>query len=99
MNARNLKGTKISIATGEQRQDYKIHKRHLHLAKQDKNKDCFIKILNYKSMYKIYIEDLEEANDIEDVPVLKITGHPVLQLLPTTFLCKEDVLLLPAVRD
>lgn len=37
VNARNLKGTKISVAndlTIKQRQDYNILKRHLHLAKR-----------------------------------------------------------------
>lgn len=71
MNAKKLKGTKISVAndlTIKQRQDYTILKRHLHLAKLDKNKNCFIKKFRLHVGNKIYsVEDLEEANDTEKI--------------------------------
>lgn len=64
-NAKQLKGTNVSIAndlTIKQRQDYKILRNHLYLAKQDKNTNCFIKNNKLHVNNKIYsVEDLEQS--------------------------------------
>lgn len=68
-NARNLKGTRISIArdlTLKQRQEYNILRRHLNLARGNKEEDCYIKGNRLYVNGRIYKpEDLEDPEDIE----------------------------------
>ncbi|KAG5862574.1 hypothetical protein JTB14_026741 [Gonioctena quinquepunctata] len=62
-----LKGSNISIVndlTPTQRKQYKLLKKHLNLAKQDGNKQCFIKKNMNNDIYEISdLENLEKRPD------------------------------------
>ncbi|KAJ8962756.1 hypothetical protein NQ318_001154 [Aromia moschata] len=72
-NAKKLKGKKLSIAndlTQKQRIENKLLRKHLYLAKEDKNKNCYIK------NNKLYVngeaystEQLQIIENIDDDPV------------------------------
>lgn len=79
-NAKNLKGTNISIAndlTEKQRKQYQILRKHLNLARGNKEENCFIKGNKLHVNGKIYTpEDLEDWEDTEDTPFEKPQSAP-----------------------
>lgn len=70
-NAKKLKGTNISISndmTIKQREDYKILKKHLYLAREDKNTNCYIKNNKLHVNGIIYsVEDLEQSENVKEI--------------------------------
>lgn len=72
-SAKKLKGSNIFIGkdlTSKERQDNQILGKHLRLAKQDQNINCFIRNNRLHVDNKIYtVEDLEGTEEIEEISV------------------------------
>lgn len=80
-NSKKLKGTNITISndlTIKQREENKTLRKHLNLARQDENTNCFIKRNKLYVNNKIYsVKDLEQSEErVETAEKSKINSAP-----------------------